>query len=88
MPLFTVILEFDGGTYISQFQASSAYAAARMHAQYLVDIKGMDTLSNRMRLAEHLSQERPVPIGGVRKVWCSSASLRGKLALVNIVATA
>jgi hypothetical protein len=88
MGLFTVILEFDGGTYISQFQASSPADAAVKHADYLVGLKGMSTLSNRRRLADSLSLERPVAIEGVRKVWCCSTSVRGKLALVNIVATA
>jgi hypothetical protein len=88
MALFTVILEFDGGTYISQFQASSPDDAAVKHADYLVGLKGMSTPTNRRRLADSLSLENPVAIEGMRKVWCCSASLGRKLALVNIVATA
>ena len=88
MALFTVILELGGGTYISQFQASSPNDAAVKHADYLVGLKGMSTLSNRRRLADSLALERPEAIEGVRKVWCCSASVRGRLALVNIVATA
>lgn len=87
MALFTMILEFDGGTYISQFQASSPDDAAMKHVDYLVGLKGMSTPANRRRLADRLSLERPVAIEGVRKVWCCSASLGKKLALVNIVAT-
>ena len=88
MALFTVILEFAGGTYISQFRASSPDDAAVKHADYLVGLKGMSTLSNRRRLADSLALEPPVAIEVVRKVWCCSASVRGGLALVNIVATA
>ena len=88
MPLFTVILEFDGGTYISQFHASSPGDAAGKHADYLVGLKGMSTPTRRRRLADRLSLERPVAIEGMRKVWCRSASVGKKLALVNIVATA
>ena len=88
MALFTVILEFDGGTYISQFQATSPDDAAVKHADYLVGLKGMSTPANRRRLSDCLSLERPVAIEGLRKVWCCSASVRGKFALVNIVATA
>lgn len=88
MALFTVILEFDGGTYISQFQAVSSDDAAVKHADYLVGLTGMSTLSTRRRLANGLLADRPVAIEGVRKVWCCSASVRGKLALVNIVETA
>lgn len=88
MALFTFILEFDGGTYISQFQGSSPDDAAAKYVDYVVGLKGMSTPSNRRRLGASLSLERPVAIEGVRKVWCCSASVRGKLALVNIVATA
>jgi len=88
MASFTMILEFDGGTYISQCQASSPDDAAAKHVDYLVGLNGMSTLTVRRRVADRLAQERPVAIEGVRKVWCCSASVGKKLALVNIVATA
>jgi hypothetical protein len=87
MALFTVVLEFDGGTYISQFQATSAHNAAVKHAAHLIGNKEMSTLLNRRRLADRLSVEPPVAIEGVRNVWCCSASVGKKFALVNIVAT-
>jgi hypothetical protein len=87
MLLFSVIVEFDGGTYISQFRARSAQRAAANFAAHLVGIKGMSTLANRKRLASCLSREHPVAIQGVRNVWCCSASIGKKFALVNIVAT-
>lgn len=88
MALFTVILEFDGGTYISQLQATSAYNAAAKHAARLIGNKQVSTLVNRRRLADALSVEQPVVIEGVRNVWCCSASVGKRFALVNIVATA
>jgi hypothetical protein len=88
MALFTVILEFDGGTYISQFHASSSKKAAMKHSAHLVGIKGMSTPATRRRLADRLLSEVPVAIDGIRRVWCCSASVRKRLALVNIVATA
>jgi hypothetical protein len=88
MALFTVVLEFGGGTYISQFKAVSAQAAAVKHAAHLVRFKGMSTPSDRKRLAERLSLEQPVAIQGIRNVWCCSGSVGRKFVLVNIVATA
>jgi len=88
MPLFTVILEFNGGTYISQFRASSPDNAAKKHAVHLLGIKGMSTPAIRKELADQLSLDRPIGLGGIRRVWCCSASVGKKLALVNIVATA
>jgi hypothetical protein len=88
MALFTVILEFEGGTYISQFQASSPNDAAVKHADYLVGLRKMSTPTIRKRLADSLSQDTPIAIEGIRHVWCCSASVGRKFALVNIVATA
>ena len=88
MALFTVALEFGGGTYISQFKAASAHAAAVQHAAHLISIKSMSTPSDRKRLAELLSIEQPIAIRGVRNVWCCSATVGRRFALVNIVATA
>ena len=88
MALFTVVLEFGGGTYISQFKAASAHAAAAKHAAHVISVKGMSTPSDRKRLADLLSIEQPIAIQGVRNVWCCSATVGRKFALVNIVATA
>jgi hypothetical protein len=88
MALCTVILEFDGGDYISQFHASSPKNAAMKHSADLVEIKGMSTLAIRRRLADRLSSEVPIAIAGIRRVWCCSASVEKRLALLNIVATA
>jgi hypothetical protein len=88
MALFTMVLEFGGGTYVSQFKAASAHAAAVKHAAHLTTIKGMGTPSDRKRLAERLSLEQPIAIQGIRNVWCCSTSVGRRFALVNIVATA
>jgi hypothetical protein len=87
MALFTVLLEFDGGTYISQFHATSPHNAALKHAAHVIANKEMSSLVTRRRLADRLSLERPVAIEGVRNVWCCSASIGRKFALVNIIAT-
>lgn len=88
MALFTVLLEFDGGTYISQFRAPSVGAAIRKHATELSANKAVGGLQTRRSLAHHLRSEAPIAIAGVRNVWCNCATVGGKFALVNIVATA
>lgn len=72
MALFPVVLEFDGGTYISQFRAVSVRAAVEKHAFQLIGNKGMSTLANRRRLADRLSVDQSVAIEGIRNVWCCS----------------
>ena len=42
----------------------------------------------RRRLAHRLAADKPVTIEGVGNVWCCSASVGNRSALVNIVATA
>jgi hypothetical protein len=44
--------------------------------------QGMSTPATRRRLADRLSQERPVAVQGVHNVWCCSASLGKKLARI------
>jgi hypothetical protein len=88
MPLFTFVLEFDGGTHISQFRATSFFRAVEEYGARLLRDKAVAKLPVRRRLSEALSAENPVAIKGVRNVWCCSASIGKKLALLNVVATA
>jgi hypothetical protein len=88
MPLFTFVLEFDGGTHISQFRATSVVRAVEEYGAQLLRDKAVAKLPVRRRLREALSAENPVAIKGVRNVWCCSASIGEKLALLNVVATA
>jgi len=88
MALFTFLLEFDGGTYISQFRAPSARRAVAQYSAHLVRNTAVPTRALRRRLANALSAEQPVAIEGGRNVWCCSASIGKRLALLNVVATA
>jgi hypothetical protein len=87
MPLFTIVLDHRGGTYISQFKAPSARAALRSwaHAVPRLGIPGIGGARAALFLTE---LESPVQVNGVRQVWCRSAIIAGHLALFNIVATA
>ena len=87
MPLFTFVLEFAGGTYISQLRAHSVARAVTLYTSELVRNKAVSTLSVRKRLADALSAERPLAVDSVRNVWCCSTSVGGKFALLNVVAT-
>ena len=87
MPLFTVFLEFGGGTYVSQFRSSSPRSVAKKYAAQLLINDALGTSTLRKRLATVVSRDTPVAISGIRNVWCCSASLGKKLALLNIVQT-
>ena len=89
MGLYTLILQYDGGTYIGQAEADDARAALRSWADW-VTAGGIPELTARVRtrLAREFAEDEPAPILGVSGVWCCSASVRGRLGLVNIVRTA
>jgi hypothetical protein len=88
MPLFTVILEFDGGTYVAQVRAQSERVALAKYASQLVTNAGVPNARLRRRLASELGEDEPVPVEGVQNVWCVFASIGSKSALANIVQTA
>ena len=87
MAPFTCMLEFDGGTYISQFRAKSANRAVAMYATEVLDNGAISKLPIRRKLSEAIALEKPVAIDGVRNVWCCSTIVGKRLALLNIVAT-
>ena len=60
MALFTLVLEFDGGTYISQFRAGTAVHAVAKYASSLLHTDSMFTAAAGRRLADALSAENPV----------------------------
>ena len=87
--LYTIVVDYLGGTYISQFNASSPDAAL---SKWLAadDRATKDALPRQARQAtrRHIeSGEEIVVLDGLRNVWCASASAKNGLVLVNIIAT-
>ena len=88
MALFTFIMDFQGGTYISQVNASSPESACVKWAENLEtsEIQGLGSKGKNF-LIEEMKKEPPVALNGVSNVWCSWASIYGKSALINLVQT-
>ena len=92
--LYTVVMDYRSGTYISQVKARSVDTALRVWTEHL-DISGVAGLGRR-RKAELIGEikkqvsrrEAPVPLDGVVNTWCASAATSGGLVIVNIIATA
>jgi hypothetical protein len=88
MPLFTVLLEFNGGTYISQVRSASARSAVKKYATQLTKNEAVGAPILRKHLASSISEEVPVVIDGTVNVWCCSAPVDKKgLALLNVIQT-
>jgi hypothetical protein len=89
VPLFTVLMEFKGGTYLSQIRAPSPDAALEKWARGLEvkNIEGM-TAGIKRQFVEWLPEARPTAVDGLKSAWCSGFVARADSALVYIVRTA
>jgi len=87
MFLYTIGLEFHGGTYISQVRAKSERIAVDNWAQSLSIRVPEITAENRHQLAEDFKDEKLVPLDGLISAWCTSALVNGDLALMNLIKT-
>jgi DNA polymerase/3'-5' exonuclease PolX len=81
-------MDYKGGTYISQVNASSVKTACKKWAENLKvsRIVGFGTKSKEILINE-IEHEEPVSINNLINVWCVSALIRGKLALVTFIRT-
>ena len=88
MALYTLILDWDGGTYVHQTRGQSVHRAVGRWAEQLDVglIPGMDVAA-REQLVSAIREDDAVALDGLTNVWCCSALLHGKLALVHAVRT-
>ena len=86
--LFTLVCEFVGGTYISQFQAADERQAIRDWASYLMVEQPMGAASTGIAACAQGDAEPPVAVTGLTGVWCWSELVEDDPVLVNIVRSA
>ena len=88
MPFYTFIMEYAGGTYISQVAAPSEKSASVKWARQLTasDVQGLG-VNGKESLIQQMKDQSPVPLTGTVNAWCTSALIRGKSALINLVQT-
>jgi hypothetical protein len=91
--LYTVVMDYRGGTYISQVDAGSVAGALKVWAAGL-DTAAIAGLGPRRKIEliddirERLSSgQEPVLLDGLVNAWCVSALTSRGLALINIIAT-
>jgi len=88
MALYTFIMEYAGGTFISQVKASSPGSACVKWAENLVVPRGSGLgAKSKDLLVEQMKEEPPAALDGMSNAWCTTALLRGELALINLVRT-
>lgn len=91
--LYTVVMDYLGGTYVAQVDAHSVTAALKLWSE------GVDTAAiagfspeRKKELIDDLNErysraKKPALLDGLVNVWCASALTSGGLATINIVAT-
>jgi hypothetical protein len=85
--LFTVILEFGGGTYISQVKAQGPSEAL---AKWITAQSDADLFSwklDRTEMTKLFAEDSPDSLDGLQNAWCMSASLANGFVLANIIKT-
>ena len=89
--LFSIVLEFEGTSSVSQYYGRNVSEAYRKWFQGLSDPGryGLDR-NQAKRLAAELSYDglrRPTPLNSIVNVWCVTAWVDKSYALLNLVAT-
>ncbi|MEA9412263.1 hypothetical protein [Flavobacterium sp. PL02] len=89
--LYSFIMEYDGGTYITQVYATNEHEAMRVWLNTL-DVKPIDSFTEKDKkrlIMEDFVDENPILISGCKNIWNIGLRIRKNkmLAMINIVKT-
>lgn len=86
--MFTFILEFRGGTYISQVHSTILSKAIIDWGEKLltIDIKYLG-LKGKTKILSILNEAEPIALDGLKNTWFLSLSIRQGFLFVNIIKT-
>jgi hypothetical protein len=85
--LYTLLLEYQGGTYISQVSGASPAAALPKWVSEISAENLTEWRITRNDLAAITKSDGLVPIDGCYGVWCVSGSTKDGLVLINVIST-
>ena len=88
LELFTIVCEYNGGTYISQVQAADHEKAILEWAALLRREQPIESVSDQIAGAVDDTPTDTVPITGLEGVWCWTGTVAHALALTNIIRSA
>lgn len=84
---YTFILEYKGGTYISQTNNSGLIRACKDWL-YNLNIESISGLEKKVLKSEVLDIDNPpVLLEGLINVWCISGEINQNFFLINIIKT-
>ncbi len=89
MNLYTFILDYAGGTYVSQVSAQDSIQAVDRWIKQL-DLSKDESIGelDRDRLRKEFSQEKIGLVDGLKSVWCITVEIKDQVGIVHIVLTA
>ena len=89
MNLYTLVLDFHGGTYITQFEAEAPTDAVAAWCRELEEEQLLGDAS--FPVAEGIMidaiENHLVEVEGLQHVWCAATAAGGPLALLNVIET-
>lgn len=85
--LYTIVLDYKGGTYIGQASSDSVSGALVQWLSKIGDQELANWKITRQKLLDIINSDEPIPLRGCTNVWCLSSSTKDGLALINVIAT-
>ena len=81
-------MEYAGGSYVRQIRAKSPKSACVKWAQAL-NVNAIEGLGERSKseLVRKMKEETPTAINNTMNVWCTTALIRGKVAIITLIQT-
>ncbi|NLR69003.1 hypothetical protein HGH92_32175 [Chitinophaga varians] len=89
MDIYTFIMEFRGGTYISQVKENDVNTAMILWSKSL-QLTQVKFLGRKgiLELQDEIKSESPTRIRDVDNVWCFCLRIKSGLLMVNVIKTA
>jgi hypothetical protein len=85
--LYSVVLEYNGGTYIAQVSGES-YRAVLPRWISSLDQRNLASWGiGHSELIQVAGSDEPTAIDGCTNIWCVTGSAKKGLVLINIIAT-
>ena len=87
--LYTLVLDFHGGTYITQFDAANAVDAVAAWCRELQDEQLLGEVSTPVAEGIMIDaiENVLVEVEGLHGAWCAATTVAGNLALLNVIIT-
>jgi hypothetical protein len=86
--LYSIVIEYRGGTYISQISALNQNAAITAWASSFSETELRVWKIDKTALLKIVEEDIPIALKGCVNAWCLSGNIDGSLALINVFKTA